>query len=164
MIFLSTFLVSCGVQEHASEGLYQAVDELYAAVFAGTDRFEVIALIDHSRLAAKEGKLMPPARAVLFSDPVVNTLILQQEPLAGLDLPFRVLAYAEGGSPAVIFTTAEFMKRRHDLANGPAMQRYEDAITGVVGTVPAEDMVAMDTSSLGNGQGIVILKSSYDFD
>jgi uncharacterized protein (DUF302 family) len=164
VFFLGVLQSSCAQREPASDDLYRAVDELYDAVVAATDRFDVIAEIDHSRLAALQGEPMPPARVVIFSDPTVNTSILQQEPQAGLDLPFRVFAYAQGRKPAVIPTTAEYLQRRHGLADKPALQQYEERILSVVGAVPRDAVVEFDVSSLGKGQGIVTLTSDYGFE
>ena len=164
VILLGAVLGSCSQREPGSDDLYQAVDRLYDAMVAGTDRFEVIARIDHSRLAAEKGEVMPPARVVIFSDPAVNTPILQQQPLAGLDLPFRVLAYAQGDSPALIFTTADYLQRRHGVAGGPALQRYEEDVLGVASAVPDDAIVALDASSFGRGRGIVTLDSDYGFE
>ena len=164
LIFLGVLLGACTEQQPASQGLYQAVDELYDSVVAGAEAYEVIAEIDHSRLAAKEGGVMPPARVIIFSDPAVNTPLLQQDPVTGLDLPFKVLAYAEGESAAVIFTPADYLKRRHDLTDGPDLQRYEEAISDVVASLPDEAVVPFDTSLLDKGAGIVTLSSIYSFD
>jgi uncharacterized protein (DUF302 family) len=155
---------ACSRHDPASEELYRAVDELYGTVLARTGRFQVIAEIDHSRLAAAEGEVMPPARVVIFSDPAINTPILQEEPLAGLDLPFRVLAYSEEGSPAVTFTNAEFLQHRHGLADGPALQQYQKLLLETVSSVPEKAMVNFDASPVGKGEGIVTLNSRYDFD
>lgn len=162
--FLGALLSACAQPEPASEALYRAVDELYDSVAAAAERFRVVVEIDHSRLAAEQGETMPPARVVIFSDPNVNTSILQQEPRAGLDLPFRVLAYAEGGKPAVTFTTADYLKRRHGLTDGPALQQYGESILSVAAAVPGDAVVALDASSLVKGQGVVTLYSDYGFD
>ena len=164
VLFLGVLLSSCTQREPASDTLYRAVDELYDSVVAATDRYAVIVEIDHSRLAAEQGEMMPPARVVIFSDPAVNTLILQQDPRAGLDLPFRVLAYAEGDAPAVTSTTAEYLKRRHGLADSQALQQYEESILGVVRAVPDHAAIAFDTPPLGKGQGIVTVSSDYEFE
>jgi len=167
--FLSVFLLgvllsSCTRQVPASDALYRAVDELYDSVLGSTDRFKVVAEIDHSRLAAEKGETMPPARVVIFSDPAINTAILQQEPRAGLDLPFRVLAYAEGNTPVIVFTTADYLKRRYGLADGSPLQRYQESVLSAVNAVPGDAVVAFDVSSLGKGQGIVTLSSVYGFE
>ena len=164
VFFLGTMLSSCGQREPAGDALYRGVDELYNSIVAATGRFKVIAEIDHSRLAADHGETMPPARVVIFSDPAINTAILQQEPRAGLDLPFRVLAYAEGNAPAVIFTAADYLERRYGLADGLPLQRYQEGVLSAVNAVPGDAVVAFDVSSLGKGQGIVTLSSVYGFE
>ena len=164
LLILGTILGSCSKHDSASEELYQAIDQIYEAVLDRAGRFQIIAEIDHSRLAAAEGEVMPPARVVIFSDPEVNTPILLQEPLAGLDLPFRVLAYSEEGSPAVIFTNADFLSNRHGLPNIPALETYQKLVLDTVSSVPDEILVDFDTSSVGRGDGIVVLKTTYDFD
>jgi len=161
---LAVCLASCGGQEAASEEAYAATDAIYDAVAASAARFGVIAGIDHSRLAAQEGEVMPPARVVIFSNPAVNTPLLQLEPLTGLDLPYRVLVYAEGQAPSVLFTTADYLARRHGLDGGPALQQYDEEIRSVVAAAPASALVEFDTAALGRRQGIVTLTSIHDFD
>lgn len=162
--FLTVAISSCKERQAASQDLYLAVDELFEEVLAGTDDYKVIAEIDHSRLAAKEGGVMPPARVVIFSDPELNSQILQQVPRAGLDLPFRVLAYAEGDMPAVIYTPADYLKRRHGLSDGPGLQRFGKDLLNVVSSVPQQAVVEFNTSSLEEGAGIKTLNSEYAFD
>ena len=163
-LFVGVMLSSCAGREPVGEALYGAVDELYDSVVAAAGPFKVIAEIDHSRLAAEQGETMPPARVVIFSDPAINTSILQQDPRAGLDLPFRVLAFADGDAPAVVFTSADYLKRRHGLADSPALQRYEESVLSVVNAVAGDAVAAVDVSSLGKGQGIVTLSSVHGFD
>ena len=38
-----------------------------------------------------------------------------EQPLAGVDLPFRILAHADEHKPAVLCTSAEFIELRHGL-------------------------------------------------
>lgn len=164
LLSASAILGACGKDHPASADLYQGVDELYGAVMEKVARFQVIAEIDHSRLAAAEGEVMPPARVLIFSDPAVNTPILQLEPKAGLDLPFRVLAYAEDNSPTITFTTAEFLQRRYGLAYGSDLHQYQEDLLDAVSSVPNKAIVELDASSVDEGKGIAKLNSDYDFD
>lgn len=75
-----------------------------------------------------------------------------------------MLTYAESRKPAVIPTTAEYLQRRHGLADQPAMQQYEESILSVARAVPRGAVVEFDVSSLGKGQGIVTLSSAYGFE
>ena len=167
VVFATVLLSSCAESESAGAQLYDAVDELYGSIITtvtATDQLSLIAEIDHSRLAAEQGEIMPPARVVLFSNPVVNAAILQQEPLAALDLPFRVLAYVEKDKPAVIFTSADFLKQRFGLPNGPALEQYEESLLGVTSSVSDSIGASLDTSSFGLRQGIATLSSAYNFE
>lgn len=161
---LIALLTSCGPHEPASDELYRAVDELHDSVSKKIERFHMIADIDHSRLAAAEGEAMPPARVLIFSDAAVNTSILSQEPMAGLDLPYRVLAYAEGNSPALTYTTSDFIQRRHGLSEGPYLERYDELLSGVVNSIPGGSTLELDATSVDKDEGIVALGSKYGFD
>jgi len=160
---LAASLFACGKSQPESEAVYGAVDDLYDAVVETAADYSIIAEIDHSRLAAESGEVMPPARVVLFSDPETNTAILQQVPLAGLDLPFRVLAYAEAGTPRVIATPAGFLEKRHGL-EGQALRHYRDQLAAVLASLPQESIVDFDTSTVSKNQGIKKLESIHDFE
>ena len=163
LVFAAVLGGGCEGREPASQELYRAVDKVYADVMSGAENFEVIAEIDHSRLAMEEGEVMSPARVVIFSDPAVNTPVLVLEPMAGLDLPFRVLAYAEGDTPRVIHTSAEFLVHRHGLSDGPALDRYRTSLDAALAAVPKQERVVIDVSNLAAGQGIHELDSRYGF-
>lgn len=163
-IVLAALLTSCGGQDPASDDVYRKVDELFDSVFTGTPRFKVIAEIDHSRLAAAEGEVMPPARVIIFSDAAVNIPILQLEPRAGLDLPFRVLAYAENDFARITYTTTDLLQRRYGLEFGPELQRYQDQLLKAVAPISEDAIVGLDASRVGEGMGIVTLNSEHDFD
>lgn len=162
-VMLVALLPSCGGQDTASDDVYRAVDELFDLVSTGSSGFKVIAEIDHSRLAAAEGEVMPPARVIIFSDATVNTPILRLQPRAGLDLPFRVLAYAENDIPRITYTTADFLQRRHGLGLGPELQQYQDQLLKAVAPISEDAIFELDTSRVGEGMGIVTLNSDYDF-
>ena len=164
LVGLSALLTSCGGQEPASDALYRSVDDLYALAARQSEGFEVIAEIDHSRLAAAEGEVMPPARVIIFSDSELNTALLAQAPLAGLDLPFRVLAYAEEDTARFTHTTADFLLRRHGLEYGPELERYDELLRDTLSALPDDARVSLDSSSVSPGDGIVSLDSNHDFD
>ena len=163
-VILAALLASCGGQDPASDDVYRKVDELFDSVLTETPRFNVIAEIDHSRLAAAEGEVMPPARVIIFSDAAVNIPILQLEPRAGLDLPFRVLAYAENDASRITYTTADLLQRRYGLEFGPELQQYQNQLMKAVAPISEDAIVELDASRVSEGMGIVNLSSVYDFD
>ncbi|SFT81009.1 DUF302 domain-containing protein [Sedimentitalea nanhaiensis] len=71
-----------------------AMDALQAAVEgAGAT---VFARVDHAAGARGAGLEMNDAELLIFGNPKLGTPVMQADPLAGLFLPLKVLAYADG--------------------------------------------------------------------
>ena len=99
--------------EPVAESRFAEPDRLYRVVEANVrshQAFEVIVDIDHARLAAQASSPMPPAHVLIWSDPVLDAAILQQNPLAAVDLPLRVLVFEDqrtGKEMSVAFRSAK---------------------------------------------------------
>ncbi len=71
----------------------EVTDAFVAAVEAAGAT--VFARVDHAAGAAKVGETLNDAQLVIFGNPALGTPAIQQDPLAGLYLPLRVLVYAD---------------------------------------------------------------------
>lgn len=80
---------------------------------ADAEQLPHVLTIDHARLAAKEGEYLDASRVDFYVNNEVNTMLLQENIMAGLDLPLRVLNYAEEGQIKTMYTDAEFLAKRH---------------------------------------------------
>ena len=155
--------------EGISESRYVEPDRLYQALadnVRANPEFEVIADIDHSRLAAKAGSSMPPAHVLIWSDPELEAAILRNNPLAGVDLPLRALAFEDQstGRAAVIANTYDYVARRYSLPEDAAVRRrYEAAIAKAVRGIP-DSAIARFSSDTMPDAGLVTLESTHDFE
>lgn len=70
-----------------TDALQAAVEGAGATVFAR---------VDHAAGAEKAGMELAPAQLLIFGNPKLGTPVMQDNPLAGLDLPLRVLVYRDG--------------------------------------------------------------------
>ena len=154
--------------EKISESRYVEPDKLYQVLednVRANPRFEVIVDIDHSRLAAKAGSSMPPARVLIWSDPELEAAILKHNPIAGVDLPLRALAFEEQGTgrAKVIANGYDYLARRYSLpADAEVRARYESAIANAMKGI-SESAVARFPSDSMPETGLVTLKSTHDF-
>jgi len=141
-----------------------AVDLVFDGIRLGSAsaRLDKVLEIDHARLAAKAGASMPPARVLLFSDPQIITRLLDGHPRAGLDLPFRVLAYEGPDGPAVAYTDAAFLRVRHGLDDSETLAAFDRALQGVLVDVEAPTQAA-PVEGLNRDQGIVELVSEHGY-
>jgi uncharacterized protein (DUF302 family) len=118
--------------------------------------------IDHARLAAQAGASMPPARVLLISDAEIVSRLLDGHPRAGLDLPFRVLAYEGTDGPAVAYTDDAFLRVRHGLDNAEALAAFDRALDGVLARIEVPTQ-AVPVEGLTRDQGIVELVSDHGY-
>ena len=104
------------------------IDRLEAAV-AGAGA-TVFARVDHAAGAAKVDMDLRPTELLIFGNPILGTPAMQDAQTAGLDLPLRVLAYADGdGVVHVIYHAPAALAAPHGL---PADAAYLAKMTGAL--------------------------------
>ncbi len=160
-IFSALFIFVVNAEAAQAQTVQQEVDSNFALVVETVEAagLPAIASIDHSRLALAEGVKMPASRVLIYSDPAVNSAILSENLWAGLDLPFRVLSYDEGGEARVSFTDVEFLKLRHGLEDENALGAFADLQARILGELPAQSAPAADLSL---NYGIIELQSKLN--
>ncbi|WP_170755422.1 DUF302 domain-containing protein [Ruegeria lacuscaerulensis] len=115
-----------------------------------------IASIDHARLAKAEGVEMPASRVLIFSDPEINTPILEENIRAGLDLPFRALSFDQDDRPQIAYTDSQFLKVRHGLNDPQALNTFESKLLEVLNGL---DAAPAPISGLFADYGVIELRS-----
>jgi uncharacterized protein (DUF302 family) len=76
---------------------------------------KVFAVIDHSGEAAQVGLELRDTKVVIFGSPQAGTPVMQAAPLVALDLPLKVLVWADGGQTKVSYTAPGALAARYDL-------------------------------------------------
>jgi len=143
---------------------YGPVDALYGQILQTGAGISPVLSIDHARLAAKDGVLtMAPARVAIFSNPAVNTALIQANPLVGLELPYRVLAYADGDSPRTLYADGSYLRQRYGLSDTVSTQAYDEQLMASVAAVDTRQQLRLVGDRIDAGYGIVSLESQYDF-
>ncbi len=93
----------------------------------------VFAQIDHAAAAQAAGLSLPPRTVLLFGNPVAGTPAMAAHPTLAIDLPMRVLVWAdERGRTFVTRSTGEDIGirvfARHGIAIPPDADRRTDSI------------------------------------
>lgn len=76
---------------------------------------KVFAVIDQREEARLAGLELRPTTLVLFGNPAAGTPVMDAEPLAALDLPLKVLVWADGDETNVSFVAPSALARRYQL-------------------------------------------------
>ena len=143
-------------------------DRLYQTLVRNVQNqpgFEIIADIDHARLAARTGSPMPPSHVLIWSDPALDAAILRHNPLAAIDLPLRVLAYEDVHThkAMVIANSYTYLASRYSLPDDESIrERYTSAIASAMKGISRDEIASFPSDTMKQ-DGLVTLDSSHDF-
>jgi len=114
------------------------IDKLEAAVTAAGAT--VFARVDHAGGAKKVEMELRPTQLLIFGNPKLGTPAIQGAQTAGLDLPLRVLAYADGeGVVHVVYHDPATLAATHGLpADAPYIKMMTGALEKLTGAAVAE--------------------------
>ena len=116
------------VTKSSPHSVSETVDRLEDAVEgAGAT---VFARVDHAAGAAKVGMDLRPTELLIFGNPKLGTPAMLDGQTAGLDLPLRVLVYADDkGVVHLAYHAPADLAAQHDL---PADAKYITMMTGAL--------------------------------
>ena len=126
------------IEKTSPHSVSVTVDRLAAAVEgAGAT---VFARVDHGAGAASVDMELPAAELLIFGNPKLGTPAMQDGITAGLDLPLRVLTYADGqGIVHVAYHDPASLAITHSL---PADAKYIQMMTGALDKLTSKAVAA----------------------
>jgi uncharacterized protein (DUF302 family) len=78
---------------------------------------KLFAVIDHSGEAEAAGLELRDTKVVIFGAPKAGTPVMQAVPAAALDLPLKVLVWADGDQTKVTYTAPAALAARYGLSD-----------------------------------------------
>jgi uncharacterized protein (DUF302 family) len=78
---------------------------------------KLFAIIDHSGEAHAAGLELRDTKVVIFGSPEAGTPVMQAAPLAALDLPLKVLVWADGDQTKLTYTAPAALAARYRLSD-----------------------------------------------
>jgi uncharacterized protein (DUF302 family) len=99
---------------------------------------KIFAVVDHSAEARSHGLELRDTVVVIFGSPEAGTPVMVSEPLAALDLPLKVLIWADGDRTNVSYTAPATLAARYQLSDElSARLAGIDALTDALTAVPS---------------------------
>jgi uncharacterized protein (DUF302 family) len=78
---------------------------------------KLFAVVDHSGEAERVGLDLRETKLVIFGSPQAGTPVMVAAPLVALDLPLKVLVWADGGQTRVSYTAPSELAARYKLSD-----------------------------------------------
>jgi uncharacterized protein (DUF302 family) len=77
----------------------------------------VFATLDHAQNAANVDMELAPTRLLIFGNPVAGTPLMQCQQTIGIDLPLKVLIFADDQGVKIAYNEPRYLADRHGLAD-----------------------------------------------
>ncbi|WP_371226421.1 DUF302 domain-containing protein [Roseovarius sp. 2305UL8-3] len=123
------------IKVQAQGDVATTMDALVAAVEgAGAT---VFARVDHAGGAAKVDMELDPSQVLIFGNPKLGTPAMQDDPLAGLFLPLKVLVYTDGAGQ-VWLAYEDPKEMLDDLGSVSEDAAYIKKMSGALGKLTAK--------------------------
>jgi uncharacterized protein (DUF302 family) len=107
--------VDSTVTKPSSWSVEETVARLLAVVAA--KGMKVFAVVDHSGEAQSAGLELRDTKLVIFGSPRAGTPVMAAAPLAALDLPLKVLVWADGEQTKISYTAPAALGARYGLSD-----------------------------------------------
>ena len=121
------------VTRHSGTSVAETIDRLKRLM--SNRGFTVFNVIDHSGVAGRAGVEIPDSKLVMFGKPAVGASVMAAAPLAGLDIPLKVLVWQDrNGAVSVSYNSPGFVAGRHHLQG--ALRAPFDAVESIVEALP----------------------------
>ena len=92
---------------------------------------KLFAVVDQTAEAHRVGLELRPTTLVVFGNPTAGTAVMDAAPLAALDLPLKVVVWADGGGTMVSYVSPDTLAGRYALPS--------DVAAGLAGIGPLTD-------------------------
>ena len=96
--------------------------------------FTIFGSIDHAAEATKQGLELHPTELIIFGNPKIGTILMQDQQACGIDLPVKILVWEDAsGKVWLSYNTLSNLKTKHQLtekSNG-ILQKIEGVVAEI---------------------------------
>lgn len=125
----------------------------------------IIAQINHAANADSAGRSLRPTRVTLFGNPRLGTPLMQHDPLAGIDLPQKMLVYeTPDGRAILVYNSTNYLAARHGLDDVETLSKMAQALQGLATQITDSTVTPADSVTLDEGAGIIEVASDASVD
>ncbi|WP_339901799.1 DUF302 domain-containing protein [uncultured Cyclobacterium sp.] len=144
-----------------------SLNEAYSTLktsLENNNQIGIVAEIDHSQNAASINKDLGPTKIIFFGNPGLGTPLMQENQLAGLDLPQKVLFYENKDQVFALYNSTDYLASRHALGEVESLNQISVALENLVGDAFKNDLESSISKSVTASEGIETVTSSQNFE
>jgi len=94
--------------------------------------FSVFAVINHQQNASNVGMHLNESKVIIFGNPKIGTLLMQEDMQIALDLPLRILVYLDGDQKVkVAYRDGKWIKDHHFLQSENLTNKVNEGLNKI---------------------------------
>ena len=96
--------------------------------------FTIFSRINHAEAARKEGFDLYPTELIIFGNPGIGTLLMQDQQSCGIDLPVKILVWQdESGKVKISFNKMDDLQSKHQLTKerSSILKKIENVVSEI---------------------------------
>ena len=94
--------------------------------------FSVFAVINHQQNASNVGMHLNESKVIIFGNPKIGTLLMQEDMQIALDLPLRILVYLDGDKKVkVAYRDGKWIKDHHFLQSENLTNKVNEGLNKI---------------------------------
>ncbi|MDB4293623.1 DUF302 domain-containing protein [Maribacter sp.] len=138
----------------------RSFEETYTALISSlsaNENIKIIAEVDHTLNAESVSETLNPTRIVFFGNPNLGTPLMQQNQLAGLDLPQKIVVYKNSEDDVYLgFNNTTYLSNRHDLNGVATLPTIQGALENLSKGASQDNIMGAANSSVTLEEGILL--------
>lgn len=120
----------------------------------------VVAEVNHGQSATNAGLELRPTQVILFGNPALGTPLMQQNIMAGLDLPQKIVFYQASDDDVIVaYNSTEYLASRYNLTDNGELTTIGNALKGFVEENTGEEVADSGDLDVDENEGIVMFMS-----
>ncbi|RFN59751.1 DUF302 domain-containing protein [Marixanthomonas ophiurae] len=154
-----------GLAYAVSDSDFTTTYSLLRSELQANPNISIIAEVNHTANAESIDKDLRNTRVIFFGNPALGTPLMQQNQLAGLDLPQKMLVYQDSDNNVFVsYNGTEYLAARHSGVGGAqTLQQIKSALANFTESATNGNVSENSSSGITNKQGIITLVSNNDF-
>lgn len=116
----------------ANHSFIEAVERIVTLI--NEKNFTIFSRFDHSAGAKKQGLEFKPVELIIFGNPNIGTLLMQDQQSCGIDLPVKILVWEDESNKVWLsYNTMSSLKTKHQLTekSNSILQRIEEIVADI---------------------------------
>jgi len=155
---------SMGIYSYSNvENINQSYKQL-KNIFDNNKSVSVLAELNHTENAKSVGLDLNPTKAIFFGNPNLGTPLMQINPLAGLDLPQKIVFLNDGNKNRIIYNDMTYLNDRYQLNNHQNITVINNTLKALVQKSSGSTSFEQIPMEVSKHQGIITKKSKHNFD